>query len=100
MLKLDIKRILINILKARKLKYFGHFIWLNNMHRTLLEGKIDGTRVRGRPRMSWYDNTKEWTGMRYKQATTTAMDRKSGGLLCHPKSKDKEHEEEGIDVRK
>ena len=25
--------------------------------------------------MNWYDNIKEWTGMRYERATRTAMDR-------------------------
>ena len=45
------------------------------MHRTLLEGYIDGKKGRGRPRMSWYDNIKEWTGMQYEQATRKAMDR-------------------------
>lgn len=73
--RMNEKRKLINILKDRKLKYFGHLIRLNNIYRTLLEGYIDGKRGRGRPRMSWYDNIKEWTGMRYERATRTAMDR-------------------------
>ena len=47
---------------------------LNSMHRTLLKGYIDGKRGRGRPRMSWCDNIKEWTGMQYEQATRIAMD--------------------------
>ena len=48
---------------------------IGSVYRTLLEGNIDGTRGRGRPRTSWYDNIKEWTGMRYEQATRIAMDR-------------------------
>ena len=73
--RMNEKRKLINILKERKLKYFGHLIRLNNIYRTLLEGYIDGKRGRGRPRMSWYDNIKEWTGMPYEWATIIAMDR-------------------------
>ena len=38
---------------------------LNNIYRTLLKGNIDGKRGRGGPRMSWFDNIKEWTGMWY-----------------------------------
>ena len=73
--RMNEKRKLINILKERKLKYFGHLIRLNSIYRTLLEGNIDGKRGRGRPRMSWYDNIKEWNGMRYERATRIAMDR-------------------------
>ena len=73
--KVDERRALISTLRARKLRYFGHVIRLNNVYRTLLEGYIDGARGRGRPRMSWYDNIKEWTGLRYEQATRIAMDR-------------------------
>ena len=73
--RMNEKRKLINILKDRKLKYFGHLIRLNNIYRTLLERYIDGKRGRGRPRMSWYDSIKEWTGMRYERAKRTAMDR-------------------------
>ena len=73
--RIDEKRTLISILTARKLRYFGDFIRLNNVYRTLLERYIDGKRGRGRPRMSWYDNIKELTGMHYEQATKMAMDR-------------------------
>ena len=72
--RMDKKRTLISILRARKLRYFGHLIRLNNVHRIFLEGYIDGTRGRGRLRTSWYDNIKEWTGRRYEEATRIAMD--------------------------
>ena len=44
--------------------------------------------------MSWYDNIKEWTSLRYEQATRIAWTEKCGELLCHPTSKDEEHEKE------
>ena len=69
LLRMDEKRSLTSILKAKKLRYFGTLIWLNNIHRTLLEGYIDGKRGRGRGRMSWYDNIKEWIDMQHEQAT-------------------------------
>ena len=73
--RMDEKRTLISILRAGKLRYYEHLIRLNNVYRTLFEGYIDGTRGRCHPRTSWYDNIKEWTGMRYEQATRIAMDR-------------------------
>ena len=76
--RIDERQKLISTLRARKLRYFLDLIRLNNVYRTLLEGYIDGARGRGRPRMSWYDNIKEWTSLRnlrYEQATRIAMDR-------------------------
>ena len=43
----DERRTLISILRARKLRYFGHLIRLNYVYRTLLEGYIDRERGRG-----------------------------------------------------
>ena len=92
--RMDEKRTLISILRARILRYFGHLLRLNNVYRTLLEGYIDGMRGRGRPRMSWHGNIKEWTGRNINRQQERQWTEKSGGLLSHPTLKDKEHEEE------
>ena len=73
--RMNEKRKLINILREKKLRSFGHLIRLNNIYRTLLEGYVDGRRGRGHPRMNWYNDMKEWTDMRYELATRIAMDR-------------------------
>ena len=91
--RMNEKRKLINIMKDKKLKNFGHLIRLIYIYRTLLEGYIDGKRGRGRPRMSWCDHINEWTGMRHERATGTET---HGELLCHPTSKDLEHKEEEL----
>ena len=52
------------------------------MQRTLLEGYIDRNRGRARPRMSWYDNIKKWTGMQYEQAIRMAVDRGRWRAAC------------------
>ena len=48
--RMDKKRTLISILRARKLRYFGHLIRLSNLYKTLLEAEncwnIAGTRGR------------------------------------------------------
>ena len=39
-----------------KLQYFGHLIWrADSLEKTLMLGKIDGRRRRGRQRMRWLD---------------------------------------------
>ena len=64
-----------NILRLRKLRYFGHLIRRNNISRLLLEGQINGRRQRGRPRAMWIDNIKEWTQMQYSEAIRAAENR-------------------------
>ena len=39
-----------------KFKYFGHLMWrTDSLEKTLILGKIEGTRKRGRQRMRWLD---------------------------------------------
>ena len=41
-----------------KLQYFGHLIWrVSSLEKTLMLGKIEGKRRRGRQRMRWLDIT-------------------------------------------
>ena len=65
-----------NIIKKKKLQYFGHLMRHNNISRTLLDGHINGKRSRGRPRAMWSHNIIEWTGKNYENAVRTAKDRK------------------------
>ena len=49
-----------------KLQYFGHMVWrANSFEKTLMLGKIEGRRRRGRQRMRWLDGTTDsmtqWT---------------------------------------
>ena len=57
------------------LQYFGHLIRRNNIHRVLLEGKINGKRERGRPGASWANNIIKWTGFNYSDTMRTEQDR-------------------------
>ena len=41
----------------------------------LMEGKMKGRRVRGRPVRQWEDDMKDWTGLRMVDAMRVAMDR-------------------------
>ena len=50
------KHLLEGVLLKRKLQYFGHLMQrTNSLKRTLMLGKIEGRRRRGRQRMRWLD---------------------------------------------
>ena len=47
-----------------KLQYFGHLMRrTNSLEKTLMLGKIEDGRRRGRERMRWWDGITDWTDM-------------------------------------
>ena len=63
---------MLNNLKHRKLSYAGHIMRNTSGHcdtlLTTLQGRMEGKRGRGRPRQTWVDDIREWTGSkRYDQ---------------------------------
>ena len=68
------KQLMSNIVK-RKFQYFDHLIRQNELQRQLLEGKINGKRSKGRPKIKWMDNLKKWTGKSYGNLIRIAEDR-------------------------
>ena len=73
--KMNSKRSLIYTIKNKKLKYFGHLIRHSKLHRMLLEGQANGRQAKGRPRMSYINNIKQWTGLSHIEAIRSAQDR-------------------------
>ena len=61
--------------QQRSLQFFGHLVRRNNIHRVLIEGKINGKRGRERPTRSWVNNIVKWTGLDYPSVVRTAQDR-------------------------
>ena len=54
---------LLNIIKIRKLTWYGHVIRdKGTMTNTIMQGKVEGERSRGRPKRMYVDDIKEWTG--------------------------------------
>ena len=66
---------LLEIVKTRKLKWFGHTTRHNGLAKDCLQGTVQGVRKSGRPRKMWKDNIKEWTGLSLADATRMAENR-------------------------
>lgn len=87
----NIKKRLFNLIQTKKLKYFGHIIRQSGdtLHRTVLDGKVNGKRGRGRPRIKWTTNITKWTGLEYHQAVRLAQHRQEWRTIAsNPRQED------------
>ena len=63
-----------------KLQYFGYLMWrADSFEKTLMLGKIEGRRRRGRQRMRWLDGI---TDLMNKFEQALGVDDEQGGLEC------------------
>ncbi|KAG1652913.1 hypothetical protein GQR58_025940 [Nymphon striatum] len=74
--RMNTTRLIIDTIKCRKAKYFGHVI--RHMQKIMMFAKIEGKRPRGRPRLTWMDNIKEWTNCSIHECNERAQDRDKG----------------------
>ena len=77
LLMVEEQRSLMNAIRVRQRNLIGHILRGNSLLRTALEGKMEGKRTRGKPRIKMLDRimTEGHTKLSYDELKSAAQDR-------------------------
>jgi len=83
--KAEVKRELLDAVKARKLAYYGHNMRKQGscLEKEIMQGTMPGARRRGRPRTAWMDNIKMWTGLPVEESIRMTKNRDKWRKYVH-----------------
>ena len=65
------------LMLKQKLQYFGHLMRTDSLEKTLMLGKIEGGRRRGRQRMRWLDGITDSVNMNLSKLQETVKNREA-----------------------